>query len=139
MKSLPSLIRWRRFLLDERRKGVAQLYKRVAELEAEDQALAHAPAAEQPIVAKEPALGFLLGGFVGSLLTRRRQLAARAAELAAEIETAQEGLREAFTELKRYEVAAARLAEERRQAEALAENKQLDEIAGDNHRRRQEN
>ena len=138
MNGLASLIRWRRFLLDERRKELAALRARAGELAEEGRRLAAAPRAEQPVVDRDAALGFALGGYIDAVLGRRRALAATEAKLGEEIAVAENAVADAFAELKRYEIAAERAAEATRIAAAATERRQLDELALDNHRRAQE-
>jgi flagellar protein FliJ len=135
VKGLHSLIRWKRYLLDERRKALALLRGRALDLADEARKLEEAPAAEQPVVAEDASLGFALGGFIEGLLTRRRAITESEARLAEEIAVAEDAVQTAFAELKRFEIAAAREADAARAAEAAEEVKEADELALDKYRR----
>ena len=128
-KHLQNLIRLHDWQVEEKQRALADLLKAVAALEAKRRQLEDEMVRERRAAAEAPGeIGIYYGTFAKAALIRRHALEAAIAEGEAEVTAARDRLREAFRELKKYEVAQAqrdaRQAAERDHREQLF----LDEI-----------
>lgn len=135
MKALRKLIRYHRYLVDEKRREVRELEERAVALERSIDRLDAQVAAER-ISAVETDLGSAdYGGFAQATLVRRATLVAELSEAADAVEDARGGLLDAFAELKRYEVSLERREMLARQNRARLDQFELDEVSLNGHRR----
>ncbi len=133
--ALDSLIRLHRWQLDEQRRCVADLDQLTVKLRAELARLESEQQAEQEAAARSAEVSFAYGSYAGTLIERRRKLAQSLAEAEQQAAKAREVLAEAFQEVKRYEIAAARrLLDQRAQLDRLHQN-DMDELAVEIHRK----
>lgn len=139
MSSLESLIRLHRWRLDEQQRNVAALEDLRAQLQAEFDRLDAEQAAEQEVAGKSPEASYGYDSYVVSLLDRRRRLGQSLADAERQIAKAREVLAEIFQEVKRYEIAAARRLLNERILLEHQEQRDMDEIAIDVHRRAAKN
>ncbi|ABC21331.1 hypothetical protein F11_02705 [Rhodospirillum rubrum F11] len=139
-KSLQTLIRLRKFEVDECRRALGELFAAEAELEARVAAL-EAERSREEAFARDPGvmipgIGFTLGNFVAHYLARKAALAEQKRLLDLAIEEAREALAEAFRVVKTLEITRdqrdAREREERDRRDQAA----LDEIGLTLYRRR---
>ena len=139
MRPFDTLIELSENQLDEKRKRLAALEERLAAATAERVALDEEQAQEQRIAAQETGIvGFAYGAYAGRLVQRREEADREIAKAEQSVEEQREIVREAFAELKRYEMAhEARLAKLRREQDAKDQMEQ-DEIAGNLMRRKDE-
>lgn len=139
MRPFDTLIELSENQLDEKRKRLAALEERLAAATAERIALDEEQAQEQKIAAQETGIvGFAYGAYAGRLVQRREEADREIAKAEQSVEEQREIVREAFAELKRYEMAhEARLAKLRREQNAKDQMEQ-DEIAGNLMRRKDE-
>lgn len=116
---------------------MATLLRRIAVLEARARELELEVAREQRIAGLAPAeAGLFFGAYAQAARKRRERIATARAQTEQALSQAQEELREAYRDLKKYEVAqASRDAAEARDSERRAQN-ELDEIGLQVHRRR---
>jgi len=126
---LRNLIRLHDWRVEERQRALADLLRVVAALEAKVRQLEEDLARERQAAAEAPGeIGIYYGGFAKAAIARRRVLEGAIAEAEREVEAARDRLREAYRELKKYDVAQAqrevRRAAERDRREQLF----LDEI-----------
>lgn len=137
MAELDSLIRVRKYTVEQRQKALAALYKREQDLKDERDALEaqHAIEAEK---AREMDADFLsyFGAYSKRVGDAIDEIDLKRKKLENQIRLAQEQVREAFAEMKKVEIV-----NDRRKAEAQAErdkkeSDELDEIAIDGHRRK---
>ncbi len=136
MKTLEKLIRYHRYLVDEKRREVRELEERAVTLE---QSIDHLDArvVAERISAGETDLGSAdYGGFAQATLVRRATLVAELSEAADAVEEARSGLLDAFAELKRYEVSLERKEFLARRNRARLDQLELDEVSLNGHRRR---
>ncbi|MDF1793703.1 MAG: flagellar export protein FliJ [Thalassobaculaceae bacterium] len=139
MRPFDTLIELSENQLDEKRKRLAILEERLAAAQAQRVALDEEQAQEQQIASQEVGVvGFAYGAYAARLVQRRTDADQAIAKLAQSVEEQREIVREAFAELKRYEMAhEARLAKARKEQEAKDQMEQ-DEIAGNLLRRKNE-
>lgn len=135
MKALAKLIRYHRYLVDEKRREVKELEERAAALEQSIDRLDAQVAAEQ-ISAGESDLGSAdYGPFAQAALVRRASLGAELREAVDAVEAARSGLLDAFAELKRYEVSLERREALDQRNRARRDQLELDEVSLTGHRR----
>ena len=123
-KDLGGLIRLHAWHVDEKRRQLGDLLRRVADLEARAAALEEELEAEQRTAAAAPVeAGFLYGNYAVAVIERRHDLAEALAEAERAVADVREALRAAHRELKKYEIAKAgrdrRAAEERELREQI--------------------
>lgn len=138
MRALPNLIRLQRWRLDEKRRKLAELEHARGTLENDLKRL------DQELIRERAAAGgsFETAGvfqaFLADMRARQQRITQSIAGLDREIELAHAETKEAFSELKSYELALEeherRIAAERARRDQAA----LDEIAIDRHRRRRQ-
>lgn len=132
-----TLIRIRQWALDEERRQLGQLNAALTTIENEIANLQatyereQAAAAEADFVA---ASGF--GNYTEGMIKRREQLNTAKASIEVQIEGKTEEVREAFQELKKYELAQESLEEREAAEEARRETIELDDIAIEGHARK---
>jgi len=138
MADLSSIIRLRKFQLDEKRQALAELQRFSDSIAADIERLDQAVEAEKQValVATDPAAVFAFGGFIQGARERRLKLEDSLRKLEAQIEIAVEQLRVAFADLKKYEQTEAQRRAREVRKRTRAENAQLDEIGLDGYRRR---
>ena len=135
MKSRESLLRLKRFQVDEKRRQVAQIEAMMAEFQRMADELDRQITVEQDRVGISDVTHFAYPTFAKAATQRRDNLKASAGELVAQLDTARDGLAEAVEELKKFEQIEERdNARDRAEADA-AEQDELDEIAAGRHAR----
>jgi len=128
-KHLRNLIRLHDWRVEEKQRALADLLAAVAALEARRRELEDELVRERKAASEAPGeISIYYGNFAKAALARRRALEAAIAEGEAEVSAARDRLREAYRELKKYEVAQA----QRDASEAAERNRReqlfLDEI-----------
>jgi flagellar export protein FliJ len=118
MKSRETLIRLKRFQLDERRRRVAQIEGMIAEFDRMAGDLEREVAAEEQRSGISDVAHFAYSTYAKAARTRRDNLKRSADELKTQLEDAQAELGEAFEALKKVEI----LENRERSAERVAEN-----------------
>lgn len=136
-KDLDSLIRLRRWTVDERRRVLAALQDREAELLVLGQRLAQNLIREQKLARADPlGAGLTYAAYAEDVRRRQRELAGALVQLRKEIEAARDDLAAAYSELKVTE----EVRKARAHRELLEENRreqtELDEIGAIAHGRR---
>lgn len=127
-EALPTLIRLTKLTLDEKRKIVTTIETEIARVEQHKAELLQRLEQEKASIAQAPEGSFTIGPFIKATFKKRDQLDHQLAELAKILDAAQDEVRKAFEELKRYEIAK-QLEDEREAKEAARrETKQMDEV-----------
>ena len=138
MKSRETLIRLKKFQVDEKRRKVAQIEAMIAEFERIATELDREIKVEQDRAGIHDPGHFAYPTYAKAAMTRKENLMRSAGELKTQLDEAQAMLGEAFEELKKVEMLDERdHARERAEANAR-EQAELDRIGGDalQHRRR---
>lgn len=130
MKTRDSLIRLKRFQVDDKRRQLAQIESMVAEFNRMADELDDQIKSEQERVGITDVTHFAYPTFAKAAATRRDNLRNSAHELDDQLTRAQDELAEAIEELKKFEQLEERDQQRERTAAELAEQEQLDEIAG---------
>ncbi len=136
-KDLANIIRVHEWRVDEKRRKLGDLLRLLSDLEAQAQRLEAELGREQKIAAASPnEAAYAYGGYALKVIERRETLAQSVSKAEREISEARESLREAYRELKKFEVVQEN--RERVQAQELArrETATLDEIGMQTHLRK---
>ncbi|MBD1547364.1 flagellar export protein FliJ [Roseibium aggregatum] len=130
MKTRDSLIRLKRFQVDDKRRQLTQIESMIAEFNRMADELDEQIRAEQERVGITDVTHFAYPTFAKAAATRRDNLRNSAHELDEQLERAREELAEAIEELKKFEQLEERDQQRERSAQEMAEQEELDEIAG---------
>ena len=117
MKSRETLIRLKKFQVDEKRRRVAQIESMIADFERMSVDLEHEIATEQERAGINDPTHFAYPTYAKAAIARRENLTRSADELRVQLDDAKAQLGEAFEELKKVE-----LLDERDQARGRAED-----------------
>ena len=128
MKSRETLIRLKKFQVDEKRRRVAQIRAVVAEFERMAVDLDVEVQAEQDRAGIHDPAHFAYPTYAKAAMTRRENLKRSAAELQGQLDNAQAALGEAFEELKKVELLDERDQLRERAEEEAREQAELDAI-----------
>ncbi|MBD8893776.1 flagellar export protein FliJ [Roseibium litorale] len=130
MKTRDSLIRLKRFQVDDKRRQLGQIEAMIAEFNRMADELDDQIRSEQERVGITDVGHFAYPTFAKAAATRRDNLRNSALELDEQLERARDELNEAIEELKKFEQLEERDQQRERSAQEAAEQDQLDEIAG---------
>lgn len=129
MKTRDSLIRLKRFQVDEKRRQLAQIESMIAEFNRMADELDDQIRSEQERVGITDVTHFAYPTFAKAAADRRDNLRNSAHELDDQLQRAQDELSEAIEELKKFEQLEERDQQRERSAQEMAEQDQLDEVA----------
>ena len=125
-----TLVRLHEWRVDEARRKLGDILRLIGEFEDRAAALEIELKEEQRVAAGAPEqAGFLYGAYATGVIERREGLAADIARTEEDAAVVQEEVREAYRELKKYEIT--RDNRQRREAEEMArlDQTELDEVA----------
>lgn len=128
MKSRETLIRLKRFQVDEKRRQVAQIEAMVAEFERMANDLEREISVEQDRAGIDDPGHFAYPTYAKAAIQRRDNLKRSASELHGQLEDARAQLADAFEELKKVEILEERDQVRGRSAEAAREQAEMDRI-----------
>ena len=128
MKSRDTLIRLKRFHVDEKRRQVAQIEAMIAEFDRMAGELDREIAVEQSRAGIDDPAHFAYPTYAKAAIVRRDNLKRSADELKTQLEDARAALAEAFEELKKVEILEERDQHRERTAEGRTEQAELDRI-----------
>jgi flagellar protein FliJ len=129
MKSRETLIRLKKFQVDEKRRKVAQIEAMIAEFDRMAADLEREIKVEQDRAGIHDPAHFAYPTYAKAAITRRENLRRSAEELRIQLEDAKLSLAEAFDELKKVELLDERDQMREREAENAAEQAELDSMA----------
>ena len=129
MKSRETLIRLKKFHVDERRRKVAQIEGMIAEFERMANDLEREIKAEQERAGIHDPGHFAYPTYAKAAMQRRENLQRSADDLKLQLEDANNALAEAFEEMKKIELLDERDQMRERAEESLREQAELDAIA----------
>ncbi|GAA0627355.1 MULTISPECIES: hypothetical protein [Thalassospira] len=128
-KDFKTLVRMRKWALDEKQRQLGEMLGVLGNLEAEKEALEQAVLAEQKIAAENPELaGFAYGGFATAVIAEREAIEKMIAEQEEKIDVFRDEVADAFKEFKTAEIAERNRLEAERAEEDKKEQDELDEI-----------
>jgi flagellar protein FliJ len=129
MKSLRTLIRLRKHTLDEARRELTALQRAVDAINQARASLDRELADESATARDDIEVSYRYGNYLVTVRERRRVFDEQESELSQRIALAEAGVREAFRDLKQFEIAEARRLEEERAEAGRQEQAALDEVA----------
>ena len=129
MKTRDSLIRLKRFQVDEKRRQLTQIESMIAEFNRMADELDDQIRSEQERVGITDVTHFAYPTFAKAAADRRDNLRNSAHELDDQLQRAQDELSAAIEELKKFEQLEERDHQRERTAQEAAEQEQLDEVA----------
>jgi len=136
MSVLRRLVRYRRHLLDEKRRELRELEERAAGIDKAIADLDDNVVAEQRFGRRSTDAFNGYGRFARAALDRRAALLERLSEANAAVDRARDELLDMFAEAKRYEIGLEQQLEAERQERERQSQGALDEAALNQHRRR---
>lgn len=140
MADLQPLIRYRKYQLDEKQKFIARLFAEAEKIYGHKQRALDEVARERSFV-DESSDPHVITGFLGYQGLMKKKIALINVEIEridARIAVAQDDLREAFTELKKFEIVQRRRLERKRHEMNMRESAMFDAIALESFRRNRE-
>jgi len=128
MKSRETIIRLKKFQVDEKRRKVAQIEAMIAEFERIATELDREIKVEQDRAGIHDPAHFAYPTYAKAAMTRRENLMRSTGELRTQLEEAQAALGEAFEELKKVEMLGERDQQRERAEQNAREQAELDRI-----------
>lgn len=129
MKTLDTLIRLHKRTLDELRRNMVSLENQKSQLQQAIVNLHKDLEKEMQLAGKQPEMSNFFGEFAKRIKTRQESLHGEIHSLDVKITELNNKIFEAFTELKKYEIAKENAKQREREAENRKETIMLDEIA----------
>lgn len=130
MKSRETLIRLKRFQVDEKRRQVVQLETMIAEFERMAKELDNQIQAEQNRTGIKDVTHFAYPTFAKAAMARRDNLVSSAADLKGQLDDARAALADAFEDLKKVELLEERDRDADRALAASRDQAEMDRVAG---------
>jgi len=128
-KDFKTLIRMRKWALDDKRRELGEMQGVLNNLLAEKNALEKAVVEEQKVAAENPELaGFAYGSFANAVIAERAALVKRISDQEAKIDAFRDEVADAFKAVKTAEIAERNRVEAERAEEDRKEQAELDEI-----------
>lgn len=136
MKGLDTLIKLKKRDLDDIRRELGSLENQKQQLIDASQKLSEDLRREIETAGRQPEMSQFFGGFSKRIKNRQEEIAQEVKNLDKKIEVIREQVREAFGELKKLEIAKQQKKQREEKEAQRKETIQLDEIAGQQDRRR---
>jgi flagellar export protein FliJ len=128
VKHFESQIRLHKWQVDEAQRRLAELLRLEDRLREDLRRLEAEQANEQQVAAASVEASLTYGAYVEQLIDRRHKLNRSIAEVVEQVTQAREALKDAFAELKKFELAAEAAEERARRRRAQRDQQQQDEI-----------
>ncbi len=136
MKDLGALIRYKKWMLDEKRRVLAEAEQLERNLRGDLAKMAVTAEHEKQVAADNPEAGYNYAEYLTAMAKRRETILQSIASVEEQTRAARDEVAEAFEELKRYEITQAQRDKEHRASLAAKEQAALDEVGLNTHRRR---
>lgn len=130
MKSRESLIRFKRFQVDEKRRQLVQIETMISEFHRMGEDLERQIKDEETRAGVSDVGHFAYPTFARAAMQRRDNVLASAGELDGQLRDAQDALAEAIEDLKKIEILEERSTERERVAEVKRDQAEMDALAG---------
>lgn len=138
MKGLKTLIRLSKRVLDELRRKLTNLENQKAALEQAIIAIQMEMDAEMISASKQPEMSQFFGGFASRLRARQDELRAEIRKLDKQMDDLRTEITAAFADLKKYEIALDMAKQREKEKQQRIETDMMDEIAAQQHLRKQD-
>ena len=136
-KGMTGMIRLNKWQLDEKRRNLTDLEKTREDLLQNLANLQEELLAEQKKAAESSVVSIAYGSYAQQVMARRVNIVNSIMEIEVSIEDMKDQVADAFKELKKYEVVEQRERERERTEQDRRQQSELDELALNMHRRRQ--
>lgn len=140
MADLEGLIRYRKHIVEEKQKLISELYREAERVERQKQAVLKQMEKEREVAADmegTEALSYL-GRYLEGARTKIKVLEHTLEKMEVRIAAAQEDMRAAFAEQKKVQIVHRNRKERENEEEQKREDKELDDIAVEGHRRQED-
>lgn len=138
MKGLKTLIKLNKRALDDLRRQMNMLENQKAQLLQLSAKLREDLINEMKLASKTPEMGNFFGDFSKRMQARQAEIASEVRSLERQMDELNIKISEAFSELKKFEIALENAKRRADEAQARRETLQMDEIAEQQHRRKME-
>lgn len=138
MKGLGTLIRYKKWNLDEKRRALSEFERLERNLRTELAGLADELKAEQAAALESTESSYAFADYARAARVRAERLDESLSSVQSQAEAVRDEVAQAFEELKRYELTQANQEREARLAEGRSEQRVLDDISQDGYRRRRQ-
>lgn len=138
MAKLDGLIRLHSYQLDEKKKELGELNTLLTSQETALENLHAERKREEKFASSDPTLLMSFSEYLKAFKIKDEKIRKAIKRLEEQIEQMREQVREAFAELKKFEIIQRRREEEAAAKQAKAEAQELDEIGLENHRRKED-
>ncbi len=138
MKGITTLIKLHKRALDGLRRKMASLENQKARLLQASKKLDDELQQEIAAASRQPEMSGFFGGFAKRIRNRQDDIAREIKKLDAAMTKLQEEIAEAFRELKKFEIAQENAKKRAQEEEKRKETILLDEVAGQQHRRKEQ-
>lgn len=128
MKGLPALIKLKQRELDTLRRELAELEQELENLRLESKRLAEELTSEQKLAAESPEMGAFYGKFAKGIEEKQKLIQRKSRDVNEKIRKLRDTIFEAFTELKRLEIARDNLLAAEEEEKKKQEQMMLDEV-----------
>ena len=130
IQQLKTLVKSHQAALDDKRRELRALQDKADGIVAHIERLKVELAKERELVTSNVDVSFNYGTYSDANKSKREQLAEERMAMQSELDEAEEAMRDAFRELKKYEITLERREEEWRKEQEKREQTELDEMAG---------
>jgi flagellar protein FliJ len=138
MKGLATLIKLHKRALDELRRKMTSLESQKIQLQKLSGKLAEDVKTEMHLAGQQPEMGNFFGDYAKRMKMRQQEIAGEIKSLDKQMDTLGNEIAEAFTELKKFEIAQENDRRRKLEIEKQKETLAMDEIAGQQFQRRKE-
>jgi flagellar protein FliJ len=138
MKTLNTLIKLHRRKLDELRRRMGSLENQKTQLLQASASLQNELREEIEKASLQPEMGQFFGGFAKRIQQRQEDIAKEVGSLDEQIRALGEEIAEAYTDVKKYEIAEENAKLREKETQARKETNMLDELAAQQYRRQNE-
>lgn len=137
MKGLNTLIKLHKRKVDEIRRQIGSLENQKSQLFLTTERLKQELKDEINLAEDQPEMGAFFGGFAKRIQKRQEEITQEIKKLDAQIAKLRDEVAEAFSELKKFELAKENALKREKEEEDRKETIMLDDIASDQHRRKE--
>ncbi len=137
MKNLATLIKLHKRKVDDLKRDLGKMENEKSQLQLATENLKKELADEIALAEKQPEMGTFFGGFADRIRKREEQIQKEIIMLDLQMIALRDEISEAFGELKKFEIALDNAKQRQKENEARKEGVMLDDIAAQQHKRKE--
>ena len=137
MKNLTTLIKLHKRKVDDLRRDLGKMENEKSQLQLATEKLKQELQDEIRLAEKQPEMSTFFGGFADRIRKRQEQIQKEIIMLDLQMIALRDDISEAFSELKKFEIALDNAKQRKKEDEARKETVMLDDIAAQQHRRKE--